>query len=272
MSRKKLLAILAFAVVLILTPILVYTYIYIGTNPEHIRNPKVAHHHIRMQLVVDGQYINFADSKFQEEYIKGQCAVGLSDTPIHFHDGVDQIAHIHWDKMRGGDILKNYGLNKLGGGDNRFGYRLDEGLLKPKEVKIHGDIIPNSNSNSILWIYTKKDNGFTKRESADFIQQDLETFFNKKSTLTLQREEVEASEKTSFWPKGLTAQAHGGIQDGHPNEKNSVTTVKTQEELQKVNNLIGDVIIFAQKDEPKQEDVQKQFDSFVELTDSTCGG
>ena len=52
--------------------------------------------------------------------------------------------------------------------------------------------------------------------------------------------------------------------DGHPSEK-------SEEELTRINNLVGNVAIFVQEKEPTKEEIQARFDNLVPLHESTCG-
>ena len=52
------------------------------------------------------------------------------------------------------------------------------------------------------------------------------------------------------------ASAHGGVIDEHPSEK-------SEEELTRINNLVGNVAIFVQEKEPTKEEIQAHFDNLV---------
>jgi hypothetical protein len=52
--------------------------------------------------------------------------------------------------------------------------------------------------------------------------------------------------------------------DEHP-------SIKSEEELTRINNVIGNVVIFTQEEEPTKEQVKARFDNLVPLHDSTCG-
>ena len=58
--------------------------------------------------------------------------------------------------------------------------------------------------------------------------------------------------------------AHGEVMDEHPSSK-------SEEELTRINNVIGNVVIFAQEKEPTKEQIKARFDNLVPLHDSTCG-
>ena len=275
---KKNSIIASILLIVLLVPISIYAYMVYAVTPENMRNPVIAHHHFRMQLIIDGEYINFGEDKYQEPYVEGLCDIGLTETPIHFHDGLDQFVHIHWDKITGGQVLKYYGLNLIGGNDNLLGYRIDEGLV-PQEVGILGNLLPEPNVGSEMWVYILTDDGeIQEKSSEDFLNQDLETFFGKKSTLTEQREEA-ARDAFDWRNVNISAYAHGPEgHGGHSHgskddmENDMVHDSKpTQEELKVINNLIGDVVIFIQNEEPTNEMVER-FDNLVELQESSCGG
>lgn len=68
-----------------------------------------------------------------------------------------------------------------------------------------------------------------------------------------------------FLPK---AYAHGGTIDGDDDEGST----KTEEELTRINNLVGNVVIFVQQNQPTKEQIQERFNNLVPLHESTCGG
>src|SRR6478752_3561303 len=113
----------AFAVLLVLVGSF-YGYAFAST-PLNIRQPLLEHYHFRLQIIVDGKPVNFASSAFQEGYSKDNCNVGLTSHPFHFHDGKNQVTHVHWEGMTGGQLLKYYGWNYIGGRDNSLGFRMD---------------------------------------------------------------------------------------------------------------------------------------------------
>ena len=93
---------------IVLAVIGTYSYLYAST-PAHIRNPQIEHYHFRTQIIVDGQPVDFSNDEYQQDYDKGSCSAEVSETPIDFHDHMDQMTHIHWDGMTGGEFLKYFG-------------------------------------------------------------------------------------------------------------------------------------------------------------------
>lgn len=238
--------------------LLFITFTYLQT-PGAIRHPRVDHYHFRMQVVIDGAVQNFADSTYQTDYVKDSCSEELSASPIHFHDNKNQIVHIHWKGITGGLVLKNYGWNLVGGPSSSLGYRFDN-LLAVRQVPIHGNSFPDLPAGDNLYVYSGDEKGYKERRVEEFKTQDLEDFFNKASNLS--------SSDRSYIPfiselLPATAYAHGSHQH---NEKPSA------EELTRVNNLLGNVVIFAQKDRPTTEEVKRRFSHLEPLSDSTCGG
>ena len=246
----------AVAIVGLFLLFIISTYIL---TPSAIRHPLVDHYHFRMQVVIDGAVQHFADSKYQTDYIKDSCSEELPASPIHFHDNKNQVVHIHWKGMTGGLVLKNYGWNLIGGPSDSLGYRFDN-LLAVRQVPIHGKDFPDLSPRNNVYIYSGDEKSYKQRTIQEFTTQDLETFFNKASNLS--------SEKTSYIPfisdlLPATAYAH----DGHQHSEKP-----SMEELSQINNLIGNVVIFAQKDRPTAEEVKQRFSHLEPLSDSTCGG
>lgn len=237
--------------------ILAYT-----ATPAVIRRPAVQHYHFRMQLITDGKAVNFAGDAFQEGYSKDNCNTDLTAQPFHFHDQRDQMVHVHWDDMTGGLLLKFYGWNYTGGLSGTLGYRFDK-LPKVTSVPIHGQVLPKPATGDKFYVYTGDKDGYRERSWDDFLKQDFETFFNKKSNLG-----DEGSEQTG-WLNRLFPKAYA-----HGNERHdaSDTLALSEDELKIINNLLGNVVIFAQKDKPDDTQIKERFDHLAPLEASACAG
>lgn len=230
-----------------------------AASPAVIRNPKLAHHHFRMQIIVNGESEDFGQQKYQVAYDKDQCTVALTEQPIHFHDNKDQFVHIHWAKITGGQVFKYYGWDLVGGPPDSLGYRF-ENFPKLKRVPTHGKLLPDILSGSKVFVYVGDEDNFKQRRLSDWLSQDLEEFFGKKSNFPAADE---TSINDNLLDKLFTkAYAHGGIDDGHEEDQ----------ALEELNNLIGNVVIFVQKSPPSDQQVKERFDSLTPLPESTCAG
>lgn len=243
------------AVVLIMAAYISYIY---AASPATIRKPAFQHYHFRMQVLVDGKAVDFGNAKYQVPLGTDSCSVDLTQSPIHFHDNKNQMTHIHWDGMTGGLVLKYYGWNYIGGVNGALGYRFDN-LPRPQKVPVMGSLLPSVPEDATLYIYTGSSGDYTERSQEDFLKKDLEEFFGKKSNLP--GDSAGTSLLDRLFP---TAYAHGGSHaenESHP-----------QTDLEEINNLIGNVVIFAQKNRPTDQQVDDRFRKLEPLTDSTCGG
>ncbi|HSE29736.1 MAG TPA: hypothetical protein VLA77_04090 [Candidatus Saccharimonadales bacterium] len=236
-----------------------YGYLYAST-PEHIRKPTFQHYHFRTQVLVDSKAVDFSEDEFQKVTgASAACSAAVGGTPIDFHDKTDQLTHVHWNGMTGGEFLKYFGWNFIGGSDELLGWRYDAGLI-PSEVKIYGKLLPAAPESAKFYIYVGDKNNYQQKDWGKFIESDLETFFGKQSN-------IGHGEETSFNPLDWffkKAYAHGGVADEHPSDK-------SEEELSRINNLIGNVVIFAQEQEPTKEQIQARFNNLVPLHESSCG-
>lgn len=265
LSRFLIPATVVLAIVLLLTGGTV-GYLY-AASPLSVREPLIEHYHFRMQVLVNGQAVNFADDKFQAGYSKDNCNAKLTASPIHFHDRMDQFVHIHWEGITGGQVLKMYGWNFIGGTRGSLGYRFDE-APKLKQVPIHSNSLPVIPSDANFYVYTRDGNSYKEKSFADFTGQDLEQFFGTTSNFPAHKLNME-KRKTSLLEQLQTAlipkaHAHNGADDGDGSHDEA--------ELKRINNLIGDVVIFTQKDKPTDQQIKDRFSKLVPLGDSTCGG
>lgn len=238
----------------------IYGYLYAST-PEHIRKPTYQHYHFRTQILVDGKAVDFSKDEFQKETVASTtCSAAVGGVPIDFHDKMDQLTHVHWAGMTGGEFLKDFGWNYIGGDDDLLGRRYDAGLI-PKPVKIYGKLLPTAPDDTNFYVYVGDKNSYQQKSWSDFLNKDLETFFGKKSNVGHSEEVTTNTVLDWLFPK---AYAHGGVMDEHPSSK-------SEEELTRINNMVGNVVIFAQEKEPTKDQIKARFDNLVPLHDSTCG-
>ncbi len=258
---------LAVAIAIALIPLSYAGYVY-AASPAVVRDPKLEHYHFRMQILVNGKAEDFSTKAYQTGYAKDQCNANLPEQPIHFHDNKDQFTHIHWEGMTGGMVMKYYGWNYIGGVDNALGYKLDN-LKDIQKVTTHGDYLPDVPKDAKFYVYTGDENGYKERSLNEWKDQDLETFFN--TTSNFPAHDINKG-KTSLLDKVFPkAYAHGD--EDHSTTKAATSDTETEEEkLTRINNLVGNVVIFVQKDKPSDQQIKDRFNDLEPLTDSTCGG
>lgn len=260
-KNKKILAIvIAIAAAALLIAGGTYGYLY-ATTPEHIRKPSYQHYHFRTQILVNGKAVDFSKDEFQKETVAATtCSAAVGGVPIDFHDKMDQLTHVHWNGMTGGEFLKDFGWNYIGGSDELLGRRYDAGAM-PQSVKIYGKLLPTIPNKTNFYVYVGDKDAYKQKSWNDFLNQDLETFFGKKSNIG-HSEEVSVNTVLDWlFPK---VSAHGEVMDEHP-------STKSEEELTRINNIVGNVVIFAQDKEPTKDQIKARFDNLVPLHESTCG-
>lgn len=244
----------------------VYTGYLIAITPSVIKYPKMEHYHFRMQILVDGKAENFGTKGYQVGYSKDQCNSNLTEQPIHFHDNKDQIVHIHWEGMTGGMVFKHYGWNFIGGPDNSLGYKIDK-LSDIQKVTTHGKYLPEFTDDAEFFIYTGDENSFVEKTFDDWKKQDLEDFFGVTSNFPAHKinKGEQGSLLNKLFPK---ASAHGTADDADGDDG----TETEEERLTRINNVIGNVVIFIQKDKPSDGQIKERFGKLEPLSESTCGG
>lgn len=267
--RRHLVVVMVAVGLLLAIPLGIAAYAYAST-PAVVRAPKLEHYHFRMQILVNGKAENFGDKKYQTGYNKDQCNANLPEQPIHFHDNKDQFTHIHWEGMTGGMVMKYYGWNFIGGADNSLGYKMDD-LADIQKVTTHGDYLPDVPEGDSIYVYSGDERSYKKRSLKDWTEQDLEKFFNKKSNSPAH--DINYGEPDVFSALFPTASAHGGVDDGPDGEPGETTSEETTDEkLTRINNLIGNVVLFVQKDAPSDQQIKQRFAQLEPLSESTCGG
>ncbi len=269
--RRRKALLLGFLALLLLT--IGYAGYAYAASPAVIREPKLEHYHFRMQVVVNGQAEDFGSKAYQIGYNKDQCNGSLPEQPIHFHDNRDQFVHIHWEGMTGGMVMKYYGWNYIGGLDNALGYRTSD-LSDIQKVTTHGDdsgnYLPNVPDGAKIYVYSGDENGYKERSFDDFKTQDLEQFFGTVSNFPAHKINTQQSSLLDkVFPKAF---ASGAGHDDGSNGGHGAAADGNQVDLKRINNLVGNVVLFAQKDKPTDQQIKDRFDALVPLTDSTCGG
>jgi hypothetical protein len=231
-------------------------YAYFST-PATIRKPAFQHLHFRMQLLVDGKAVDFASKAFQTETGKDVCSAQLTTQPFHFHDNNNQIVHVHWNGMTGGQLLKYYGWNYYGGLHGTLGLRFDH-FPKLVNVPIHGNVLPAVPKGDNFYVFTGDQHSYKEQTFNNFIHQDFETFFGKKSNIP--------SGTTSFLDQLFPKAYADTVLQTTP------TVTPSDQQLQQLNNLIGNVVIFVQKNHPTASQVQDRFNHLTPLPLSSCAG
>lgn len=262
-NRLKVLIFLI--LILLLVPVIYGIYVYLS-SPATIRNPKLEHYHFRLQILVNGKAEDFANKSYQTGYAKDQCNANLPEQPIHFHDNKDQFNHIHWEGMTGGMVMKYYGWNYIGGLSNVLGYKLDN-IKDLQKVTTHGNYLPAVPKDANFYVYTGDKNNYKERSFSDWKSQDLEQFFGVTSNFPAHK--LNKGESSSLLDKVFPkAYAHGTANDADGDDGNETT----EEKLTRINNMIGNVVIFVQKDKPTDQQIKDRFNKLEPLSNSTCGG
>lgn len=263
LSRKKKILIFgssALAAVVLITGA-VYGALFFST-PEHLRQPSFQHYHFRTQILVNGKAVDFSQDKYQKETgTSAACSAAVGSVPIDFHDKMDQLTHVHWTGMTGGEFLKDYGWNLIGGNNELLGRRYDNGII-PSSINIYGKLLPAVSNQDNYYVYTGDKSSYQQKDWNNFLKQDLETFFGKKSNVGHSEDIPSTSFLDRVSPK---AYAHGDVMDAHSSSN------KSEEELTRINNLIGNVVIFAQDTQPTKQQIEARFNKLVPLHDSSCG-
>jgi hypothetical protein len=213
-----------------------YGYAY-SVSPHSIRQTSSTHKHLRLQIINGGTPVNFAEGKFQTPENKDLCTAALTKDPVHFHDGLDQFVHLHWTGVTGGILLKDYGWNFLGGTDRTLGYQFKG--FKLVRVPIHGQALPRPPASAKYYVYTGDADSYKERNWDEFLGTDLVKFLGMS----------DMGSGNWFIP---AAYAHG---DGGT-----------------LQDLIGNVVIFVQKDKPTDSQIKDRFQKLLPEPESSCNG
>jgi len=237
-----------------------YSLTYANTA-EYLRHPTYAHYHFRTQIVVGGVTVNFSDAKYQDAYDKNLCSAELDSDPIDFHDSDSQMTHVHWRGITGEDFLKDFGWNFTNGSSKYIGTRFDQGFLRMNKILISGNLLPKIPDNSNFYIYTGEPSNIVERNWNNFLKSDLQDFFKNEPAKTT---------SSSFNLYKLFI----GKVAAHSNEatSNNQQNETKEQTLERINNLVGNVVIFVQPEKPTIDQVTSKFNNLNPLKNSVCGG
>lgn len=230
--------------------------------------PQVDHYHFRLQILNNGEPINFADSRFQKEQPVGVCSGGLSPEPFHFHDSEDQLVHVHWRGMTGAQLLKYYGWSTGGLGDV-VGYRFDT-FPTIQRVSPYTNALQSLQGKRV-WIYTGDETSYEKRSWSDFLTKPIDDFFGKKSVIRQNAEQTSWLE-TPVYAHNENLATNTTNYDEATAPKATVSKQYTKEELEQINDLVGNLVLFVQESEPTAGQITQRFQLLVPLKATVCGG
>jgi hypothetical protein len=191
-----------------------YATLRFGLSKENIAIPAQDHSHLRIKYVFNGQEENFGSPRYQTDYTKDICDGSLTESPLHFHDNKPDYQHLHWARVTGGQFLKFYGINYIGGLDNYMGFKVDK-LPNITPVPIYGKHLPEPRKDDKFWIYTgiqdNKGEWQTKTRSLeDFKNQTFEEFLGVESQA---RKDYEKYTNLNLLNLGkITTYAHAGVE------------------------------------------------------------
>jgi hypothetical protein len=303
-------ALITTLILVILLLLVSYSTLRWGLSKDNIAYPAKDHAHFRIKYIFQGLEEDFGSPRYQTDYTKDICSGTLTTSPLHFHDNKTDYQHTHWTKMTGGQMLKFYGLNLIGGMDQYMGFKLDE-LPKVTPVPIHSNSLPKPRVNDKFFVYSgvEKDGKWevTKKDWNNFVNQDLENFFGVESQVRKDEEKYGTKKSNLNFLGAIEAKAHSGEEHAtldeakkhemevkerqlaeaknnavNTNSNSNINANSTQssmqsvepngEELKSINNLLGDVVIFVQQDEPTKDQVEARFKNMIKLDKSACGG
>jgi hypothetical protein len=235
----KNLSILSICIALIIG--LIYSTLRFALSKDNISFPKKDHSHFRIKYIFNGQEENFGGPRYQTDYTKDVCGGTLTEAPLHFHDNKTDYQHEHWARMTGGQMLKFYGFNYIGGLNGYMGFELDK-FPQIIPVPIHSNSLPQPRTNDKFWIYTgieKPNNSgnweVKNRTFEEFVNQDFETFFGKESQERKDIEKYGVSYLNIL--ESIKAQAHGGVEHKTLNEEQKhLLEVGEKANTEKLNN------------------------------------
>jgi hypothetical protein len=216
----------------------------------HFNSPQFTNYHLRLQLVFNGQLSPFINQTTQEINEFKVCDLGLITKPVYQNSFNSHLFRVNWEGITGGEILKYYGLNLVGGSDDTLGYRFN-GFSRPQVIQTLKALDLKPSKQQKTFVYQNRQDGYTKIDPLDFLFKDIELVV-KKSNIRLQREQSQ--------PKSVL-----GVRAFAQSEKPVVQQQEFESKLSLDYDLIGNVVVFISDEEPTEEKIIDRFNNFIPL-------
>lgn len=265
-------------------------------SPRPITFPKKAEYQARLQIVVEGDAIDFSQQPFQNNALE-LCSNDIIDRPFGVYEGNSQIIHMHWENLTGANLLRNYGFKNTGPFENYLGVNLNN-FPDYEPISIQGNLITTPEETFEYYVYTGNQFTYTRRDETEFLNRSIKDLLTR-----------ELGEKYN-WLSNINAHAQIGVESGEdlenelfiseqeagpqqlitiPSEQEEVVTqappsditapvIEEVEEMikeenntddkseevtivdtEKLYNIIGNIVLFIQEKEPTEEEVIKKF-------------
>jgi hypothetical protein len=234
---------------LVITTIVLFSFTTFISRP-HFNSPQFTNYHLRLQLIYSGELTPFAKQTIQEINEFKVCDLSLLTKPVYQNTFNSQLFRVNWEGITGGEILKYYGLNLVGGPNDILGYRL-KGFSIPQAIQTKNKINTKPAKQQKTFVYQNRQDGYAKIDPLDFLYKDIELVL-KKSNIRLQREESQ--------PAGVL-----GVKAFAQDEKPIVQQQEFESKLSLDYDLIGNVVVFVADLEPTEDVIIDRFNNFIPL-------
>ena len=183
------------------------------------------------------------------------CGLAVTEKPFYLDKDKKNVVQVRWEGMTGGELLKYYGFNYLSGLNDLIGVQ----YRGPFDIKpVRPLAVSKLTSSDLLYIYSGSDKDFKLLNSQNFLYQDLENTI-KKSRLRTKREKE--SSKLILDTISVSGEESSGL---------TLEPQLTEGQLNDINNIVGSLAIFIQRDTPSNTDVINSFNSMERLSSESC--
>jgi uncharacterized protein YneF (UPF0154 family) len=215
----------------------------------YFNNPVFTNYHLRLQLINNGQIVSISGQNDERTNEFKVCDLTLLNRPIYQNSFNSELFQVSWEGITGGEILKYYGLNLVGGFDDVLGYRVKKNFGVEAIKPFQGNGISVSKKSKVF-AYFKRQDGYEKLDQLDFLFKDIELAV-KKSNIRLEREHAKTP--------GLF-----GIRV-FAEEKPKIEQQEFESKLSLDYDLIGNIVVFFEESEPTEDRIIDRFNNFIPL-------
>lgn len=275
-------------------------------SPLAISWPKENDDKVRIQVVINGNRVDFSNDEFQHTNKNIRCKDGLSSSPMFFADGIDQILYTKWEGVNGKIFLKNYGFENTAPFEGYLGIKINK-FPNIEPVPITGDVLPEPEKPYNLYVYTGDKFNYQQKDESAFLTKPFDRFLAEedkksvhigrvitnaqiginngedlnKSDFLRQEEnsndnEITIQENTppieNKRPEPVeNTEPQSSAQSVVTSEKSIQLEVTEKEELTDSEaGIIGNIVVFIQEKEPSEKQVTDRFLNLTPYSPPQC--
>ncbi len=215
--------------------------------------PQYEYAHIRLRVFVEGTEIDVGNNPNGTRLFQGACSAVLQKEPLATILKDPHSIRLMWKGVKLQDVFTYLGLRDT----DFFGYVFSPSFgVKKIPLEAKSIIVAPEATPRFLFIRTGE--GYIEREISDWFGKSIEDVFGRSSQIRLS------------WYTPNIASAHEEEGEINTSSTDPLVILQEQEEARRLNNVLGEGVLFIQHSRPENDQIQRAFDTFPLLSGSLC--